>query len=145
MQPALQRSGAVQQHIPLRRTWSSSGIESGQAPFHLTLSGTGSPDPQHRSASCLGTDQARYRGRPFREPVRAAGQPSGGPVKRDYLTKFVDREGRQRDDPRGLPAYALSRANWQTMKYDMNWNAYNDVARPHAASDLTGFAKLYLG
>ncbi|CAE8629219.1 unnamed protein product [Polarella glacialis] len=88
--------------------------------------------------------QTRIRGWPMRDPQRAAGAPSGGPVKRDFLSKFDKREGRVREDPNGLCQYSLARGSWQTMKYDMNWSAYNDIARPHSHSDLTGFPKLYM-
>merc|ERR1712039_6668 len=101
-----------------------------------------------------GLTASRFRGRPMisQNEERAAGRPSGAPLKRDYLTKFevpCERSGRPagryREDENGLRGYQLSRANWQTMKYDSNWNAYADVPRPHAASDLTGFPKQFFG
>eukprot|EP00933_Yihiella_yeosuensis_P043219 TRINITY_DN3795_c4_g1_i1.p1 TRINITY_DN3795_c4_g1~~TRINITY_DN3795_c4_g1_i1.p1 ORF type:complete len:148 (+),score=11.50 TRINITY_DN3795_c4_g1_i1:47-490(+) len=88
----------------------------------------------------------RYRGRPALDYQRAAGLQSGGPLKRDYLTKFENRpDRRERIDRRAPCEYHLSRSSWMTMKYDMNWNAYNDVSRPYCPSDLTGFPKQYLG
>ncbi|OLP98415.1 hypothetical protein AK812_SmicGene19125 [Symbiodinium microadriaticum] len=32
-------------------------------------------------------------------------------------------------DVKAPPEFILSRARWQTMKYDMNWSAYNDPPR----------------
>eukprot|EP00929_Paragymnodinium_shiwhaense_P115097 TRINITY_DN83704_c0_g1_i1.p2 TRINITY_DN83704_c0_g1~~TRINITY_DN83704_c0_g1_i1.p2 ORF type:complete len:217 (+),score=28.82 TRINITY_DN83704_c0_g1_i1:89-739(+) len=109
------------------------------------------------------------RGRPPNDGMRAAGQPSGGPCKRDYLMKFersafqdekgtapgshgrswqksgTPVEGRVRADTKGLTQHQMTRARWQTMKYDPNWYNHSDILRPHAASDLTGFPKLYFG
>eukprot|EP00913_Durusdinium_trenchii_P024591 g23084.t1 len=145
MQPVLTPHGAMLATEPFRRAWSTPSIKPGAAAAHLALCSWGSPDPHHRNPESLGFERVRLRGRPPEEKERAAGQPSGGPCKRDYLSKFTKREGRVRIDLHAPPEYALSRASWQTMKYDQNWHAYNDFPRPYAPSDLTGFAKLYLG
>lgn len=130
---------------PFRRSWSTPIIKPGVAAAHLSLCSWGSPDAQHRNPESLGFDKCRFRGRPPEDLTRVAGLPSGGPAKRDYLTKFTTRDGRVRMDVKAPPEFILSRARWQTMKYDTNWSAYNDPPRPHHASDLTGYAKLYLG
>ncbi|CAJ1349224.1 unnamed protein product [Effrenium voratum] len=145
MQPVLTPHGAMLATEPFRRSWSTSSLKPGAAAAHLALCRWGSPDAQHRNPESLGYDRVRFRGRPPEEKELAAGQPSGGPAKRDYLSKFSKREGRARIDLHAPPEYSLSRASWQTMKYDVNWHTYNECPRPHAPSDLTGFAKLYLG
>lgn len=78
---------------------------------------------------------------------RPAGMMSGYPVPRNSIEKF----GKE------VPTYDMHRSktppNWflfpdnrfSTMKYDVNWYAYNDFPRPFAPSDYTGYPKFYLG
>eukprot|EP00930_Biecheleria_cincta_P044096 TRINITY_DN30258_c0_g1_i1.p1 TRINITY_DN30258_c0_g1~~TRINITY_DN30258_c0_g1_i1.p1 ORF type:complete len:129 (+),score=14.47 TRINITY_DN30258_c0_g1_i1:61-447(+) len=127
MQPALQPAGATALPQPLMRSWSSPGINASM----YMLQGPGSHDPTVRLSCGLG--ESRFKGRPWRDPQRAAGQPSGGPLKRDYLTKFSSSPARGiRRDPNALSGHKLVRTDWQTMKYDMKKNAHNDIPRPHA-------------
>ena len=92
-------------------------------------------------------DTCRLRGRPADDGIRVAGKSSGGPLRRDYLTKFEAGHdyNRKRDDGQGLVQYQITRAQWQTKKYDHNWMAHSDIPRPHRPSDLTGYPKVYFG
>mmetsp|Transcript_135912 Transcript_135912/g.221147 ORF Transcript_135912/g.221147 Transcript_135912/m.221147 type:complete len:162 (+) Transcript_135912:17-502(+) len=88
--------------------------------------------------------ESRYRGRPALDPSRAAGQASGAPLPRHYITKFDDpARTRDRTDINGLTQHQIARARWQTKKYCAK--TYPEPMRPHAVSDFSGKAKMYFG
>mmetsp|Transcript_87866 Transcript_87866/g.138699 ORF Transcript_87866/g.138699 Transcript_87866/m.138699 type:complete len:155 (+) Transcript_87866:48-512(+) len=96
--------------------------------------------------------ESQFNSRPPQDAQRAAGQSSGGPVQRNYQSKFEDpsrwshtKVGRVRVDEKGLVEHQLMRAHWQTRKYDHVWHGYSEPKRPHAMSDYTGWSKVYLG